>query len=120
MAARFRYLGGGPILSVRDGDLARLPALLRQQLVLVQEADDGTVRAATRLQLAGALDGLYGAAAQEADLGVSIDNERTTFKLWAPTARQVAVWTYQTRNATSAAITPMRLDAASGRTGRRG
>jgi pullulanase len=93
-AARFKYVGAGVVLAVRDGDLKQLPALHRQQLVLVQESADGKVRAATRIQLAGALDDLYAAAAKAPDLGVAVGKRRTAFKLWAPTAQQVAVCTY--------------------------
>jgi hypothetical protein len=60
-AARFKYLGDGPVLAVKDADLARMPSLHREQLVLVQETADGTVHSATRLQVAGALDDIYAA-----------------------------------------------------------
>jgi pullulanase len=58
-ALRFKYVGDGALLALREADLARLPALHRGQLVLVQEGPDGSVRAATRIQSAGALDQLY-------------------------------------------------------------
>jgi pullulanase len=112
--ARFKYVGTGVVLAVRDGDLAQLPALHRQQMVLVRESEDGKVRAATRLQIAGALDDLYAAAAGEPDLGVSVGKHRTVFKLWAPTAQQVAVCTYDSGSSRASAITPMKLDARSG------
>jgi pullulanase len=62
-AARFKHLSDGPVLAVKDADIARLPDLHRQQLVLVREAPDGSVLAATRLQAAGALDDIYAVAA---------------------------------------------------------
>lgn len=61
-AARFRYVGNGPVLAVGAGDIERLPSLHRHQLVLVQEAVDGSVRAAARLQAAGAIDDQIGRA----------------------------------------------------------
>ena len=91
VATRFKYVAAGPTLAVADADLARLPLLHRDQLVLVREGADGTVIAATRIQAAGALDDLYAAADSIPDLGATPRAKQTTFKLWAPTARQVAV-----------------------------
>jgi pullulanase/glycogen debranching enzyme len=115
-AARFKYLAQGPVLAVRDADLARLPGLQRQQLVLVQEAPDGTVLAATRLQVAGALDDLYAAAANLGDLGVSVDRNRTAFRLWAPTAQQAAVCLYDSDSgsARASAVSQMRFEPQTG------
>ncbi len=112
--ARFKYVGAGVVLAVRDGDMAQLPALHRQQLVLVQESADGKVRTASRVQLAGALDDLYAAAANEPGLGVGVGKHHTAFKLWAPTAQQVAVCTYDSGSSRATAITPMKLNAQSG------
>ena len=115
---RFRYLGSGVVVTLRDSDLAHLPALHRQQLVLVQEDQSGKVRAATRLQAAGALDDLFAAAVDAPDLGVTVGKAGTAFKLWAPTAQQVAVCTYAGGSGNgksgAAAIAPMKQDARSG------
>ena len=70
-----------------------LRELHRQQLLLVQEDADGRVLRATRLQSPGALDALYAAAA-DAELGATVAPDRTTFALWAPTARNVALCLY--------------------------
>ena len=113
-AERFKYVTSGPVLTVRDADLSRLPALHRGQLVLVHEAPDGTVRAATRLQVAGALDDLYAAAGKIADLGATPTARRTGFKLWAPTAQQVAVCTYDSATGRASAVQDMKLDPRTG------
>jgi pullulanase len=112
--ARFKYVGAGVVLAIRNADLGQLPALHRQQLVLVQEDADGKVRAATGLQVAGALDDLFAAAADAPGLGVSVGKRRTVFKLWAPTAQQVAVCTYDSGSSRAAAIAPLRQDARTG------
>jgi pullulanase/glycogen debranching enzyme len=113
-ATRFKYVGQGPVLSVRDADIARLAELQRQQLVLVQEAADGTVRAATRLQVAGALDDIYAAAADVGDLGATPGAGRTSFKLWAPTAQQAAVCIYDGASSRASAVSQMQLDPKTG------
>ena len=113
-ARRFKYAGTGVVLGVQAADLAKLPALLTGQVMLVREAADGTVRDATGLQIAGALDDLYAGAANVDDLGVKVDARSTRFKLWAPTAQRVALCTYATGSSAADALTPMRRDDATG------
>lgn len=113
-AERFRYLAAGPVLKLADKDLARLPALHREQLVLTREAADGTILAATRLQAAGALDDLYAAAEQVPDLGATPTKKRTGFKLWAPTAQQAAVCVFDSGSGRAGAVHQLAMDAATG------
>lgn len=113
-AERFKWVATGPTLRVADGDLSRLPALHREQLVLVQEDARGMVVAATRIQSAGALDDLYAAAEAIPDLGATPSADKTGFKLWAPTARQVAVCTYDGPTARASAVHAMTLDEKTG------
>lgn len=111
---RFKWVATGPTLRVADADLARLPFLHREQLVLVQEDASGVVVAATRIQSAGALDALYAAAEAIPDLGATPTGKQTGFKLWAPTARQVAVCTYDGPTAKANAVHAMKLDEKTG------
>jgi pullulanase-type alpha-1,6-glucosidase len=90
-ATRFKYVGSGTAFNVRAADVARLPALHQQQLVLVQEDAAGRVQNATTAQVAGALDDLYAAAYNVPDLGAVAGNGNTRFKLWAPTAQNVSL-----------------------------
>ena len=109
-----RYLGEGPVFALREADVARIAGLHRGQLLLVSEAADGTVLDATRVQVAGALDDLYAAAEAVQDLGTALRAGATTFKLWAPTARNVAVCTYDKGTGPSRAATPLRFDPQTG------
>src|SRR5471032_2923718 len=110
---RFKFVGNGAVLALATADAARLGGVLTQQVMLVQEADDGTVRDATTLQIAGALDDLYASAANARDLGVSV-GKKTGFKLWAPTAQRVALCTYVSGSGKASAITTMQRDDATG------
>ncbi|WP_312511987.1 alpha-1,6-glucosidase domain-containing protein [Massilia sp.] len=114
VATRFKYVAPGATLAVNDADLARLPELHRGQLVLVQEGADGVVIAATRLQSAGALDDLYAAAQNIPDLGATPGARQTGFKLWAPTARQVALCTYDSATGKAGAVQQMALEPNTG------
>jgi pullulanase/glycogen debranching enzyme len=113
-AQRFKYVGAGVVLAVQADDQTKLPALLKQQLVLVQENPDGTVRDATTLQIAGALDDIYAAANQVSDLGATVAKAHTGFKLWAPTAQHVSVCTYDNGYGKATAIEAMRFNPATG------
>ncbi|NHZ32273.1 alpha-1,6-glucosidase domain-containing protein [Massilia rubra] len=114
VAQRFKYVGKGVVLAVAASDLARLPGLHRQQMVLVQEDANGKVRAAARLEAAGALDDLYAAAESADDLGATPSRRSTTFKLWAPTAQRVSVCTYDSGGGRAKALDAMRFDPATG------
>lgn len=113
VAQRFKFVGNGAVLTLAAADTARLGGVLTQQVMLVQEADDGTVRDATTLQIAGVLDDLYASAAKARDLGVSV-GKQTGFKLWAPTAQRVALCTYASGSGKASAITAMQRDDATG------
>jgi pullulanase len=93
--ARFKHVSDGPMLTIARRDVGKIPVLLKQQLVLVQEDASGIVLNATTLQIAGALDDVYSSAKNVDDLGVSVSKANTQFKLWAPTARAVSACVYE-------------------------
>jgi pullulanase-type alpha-1,6-glucosidase len=111
VAQRFKFVADGALLAV---PAAQSPALLKQQVMIVLEAEDGTVRDATTLQIAGALDDIYASAAHAADLGVTVNANSAAFKLWAPTAQRVALCTYAGGSGKAAAITAMQRDDVTG------
>ena len=113
-AARFKYVGAGGVFSVRATDAPKLRRLLANQVVLVQESAAGAVQNATTAQLAGALDDLFAAGASTAPLGATVDRGRTTFRLWAPTARNVSLYAYLGATAAAKLALPMSFDAATG------
>lgn len=111
---RYRHVADGAMLAVEDGDVARLRDWHRGQMVLVREDDRGRVLDATRVQPAGALDHLFADAADVPDLGVTVTARGARFRLWAPTARDVAVCRYTTGAVKSRVVLPMTRDARTG------
>ncbi|MBV8605103.1 MAG: DUF3372 domain-containing protein [Pelomonas sp.] len=93
--APLRFIGAGARLQLPAGAVARLPELLRGELVLALEDAAGRLVDATRLQTPGALDDLDAADAHAA-LGAqpAPRTGATRFALWAPTAERVAVCRY--------------------------
>ncbi len=114
LATRFKFVAAGVALQVKSGDLAKIPSLLTQQVLLVREDDAGKMLDAASLQTAGALDDLYSQAALVDDLGVKVAADATGFKVWAPTARAVSLCLYPTGRSKAIEQQPMRRDATTG------
>ena len=117
---RFKFIGDGVRLQLSANDAAKLPTLLRSEVLLTLEDAQGRVLDATALQTPGALDDLY-AAADSALLGVRANEgpmfsagPSTAFSLWAPTARAVALCLYPSQTGGDTAVVPMRQDANTG------
>ncbi|MDP1899579.1 MAG: pullulanase-type alpha-1,6-glucosidase [Rubrivivax sp.] len=113
-AQRFKWVAAGVTLSVPPGAAARLGRLLRGQLVLVQEDEQGRVRQATATQVAGALDDLYAAAQRTTDQGATPTRGGTAFKLWSPTAQGVWLCLHATGQSPARQRLPLQRDAATG------
>lgn len=114
VAARFKFVPAGVVLSVADADVAKLGSVLTGQVVVVQENADGKVQNATTAQLAGVLDDLFSGAGAATDLGVTIADGKTTFKVWAPTAQQVKLGLYDSATGEGKTLDLMQKDAATG------
>jgi pullulanase/glycogen debranching enzyme len=115
LEARFRWAGTGRTLRLTDADAAALPRWLRGDLLLTLDDADGKVRAHTRVQHPGALDALYTPARALDDLGVQVDAEGARMRVWAPTARSVALCLHGERPRDGQArVLPMTRDDATG------
>jgi pullulanase/glycogen debranching enzyme len=114
VAERFKWIGAGARFKLPDAQAANLGTLLKSQVVIVQEDADGKVQNATTLQTPGALDDLYAAAANVNDLGVTVAGGSTRWKLWAPTAQKVLVFTYPNATGDAEAVHEASFDAATG------
>ena len=87
LAERWPHLEGHPLLAVPEGtDVAEL---LKGQLVAVARAADGEAVAATGFQIPGVIDAMY---AYDGPLGLEFGDEGITARVWAPTARNVALY----------------------------
>ena len=111
---RFRWVGAGPVWTWPQASRAQRAQWHRGELVLTQEDAAGRVQQATRVQAAGALDALYAAADRVPDLGAMVAAQGTRFKLWAPTAQQVAVCLHHAARSPARAMQPLHRDAATG------
>lgn len=109
--ARFPALAGYLALKVGDADAA---ALLRTQLAVAQVGVDGALTAYTGVQNPGVLDDLYAEAVSDVELGVTFDGRKPTFRLWAPTAQQATLLTWDAGSDADPVRHEATWDAASG------
>ena len=114
VATRFKYVQPGIRLAVQRADLPRMNAVLRQQVLLVQEDAGGRVLRSTAVQLAGALDDAYAAAGTATKLGATVKLNHARFKLWAPTAQAVSVCHFGASTGDALAALPMTRDDSTG------
>jgi len=111
---KYPHLAGATGLRLSDADAAKVAAMVSGQFAIAQYDGDNLVQV-TSLQTAGLLDDLYAAKATQAQLGVTFDARGlATFRVWAPTAKSVALNLYASANAASGTTVPMVRDAASG------
>ncbi|MPY10168.1 pullulanase-type alpha-1,6-glucosidase [Arthrobacter bussei] len=90
LAATHPHLSSFTTLTLGKKDARKAGELLKGQLLLAALAPDGSVLAATGVQVPGVLDSLYAGAARQ-ELGLSWKGTKPQLDLWAPTARSVSV-----------------------------
>jgi pullulanase/glycogen debranching enzyme len=112
---KYPHLAGATGLRLSDADADKVAAMVSGQFAIAQYDGGGNLVQVTSLQTAGLLDDLYAAKATQAQLGVSFDAKGlATFRVWAPTAKSVALNLYAGANAATATTVPMTRDATSG------
>ena len=117
LQAKFPYLAGATSLGLSAADATGMAGKLSGQFAVAQFDAGGNLLQVTSLQMAGMLDDLFAAKAGTSQLGVSYSSgnaRQPTFRVWAPTARSVALNVYLSADATSATSFPMTKDAGTG------
>jgi pullulanase-type alpha-1,6-glucosidase len=105
--AKYPQLKDYQAYTVDPRDRDRVRDALRGQLIATQRAANGALLSATGVQIPGALDALYGTAADKASLGPVFKGGKVTLSVWAPTAHDVSL-------DLDGRTVAMRRDAASG------
>jgi pullulanase/glycogen debranching enzyme len=112
---KYPHLAGATGLQLAAGDAAKVAQLASSQFAIAQYDGAGNLVQVTSLQSAGMLDEVFATAAAQAQLGVSFDRAGVpTFRVWAPTAKQVSLNIYPNASAPAASTAAMVKDAASG------
>ncbi|GAB7037330.1 MULTISPECIES: pullulanase-type alpha-1,6-glucosidase [Catenuloplanes] len=109
---RFPHLWAYGALEVPGS--ARVPDILRGQVVVTERDHTGRLLAATAVQIPGVLDDVYSGAVT-ATLGpVFAPDGQPSVSVWAPTARTVRLQLFPSPSATPASTVDMRRDDATG------
>ncbi len=114
---QFPHLAGFAAFTVDPRDQGAAAEALRGQVAAQERSADGLLLTATGVQIPGVLDDLYAAAATPLAFGPTFagGGDRTpTLRLWAPTARDVALELYDSADDPSATVVAMTRDDASG------
>jgi pullulanase len=114
---KYPHLAGATGLRLADADAARIVQLASGQFAIAQYDGGGNLVQATSLQMAGMLDAVFAGKAVSAELGLSFNRAGApTFRVWAPTAKSVALNVYASASSPAAGATTVAMtrDAASG------
>ncbi len=114
LAARFKWLAPGLVLRLPAAGTEQLRRMLSGQLLLVELNDQGRVRNAAAVQMPGVLDDLFASAQTVPDLGAVATAQRTSFKLWAPTAQALGLCLHSGATHQPTQPRAMRFDRRSG------
>ncbi len=115
LKAKFPHLSSATALSLSDSDAASVAAKVSGQFAIAQFDAAGNLVQVSSLQSSGMLDTLFAANAADSKLGVTFDPAGVpTFRVWAPTAKSVALNLYPDANSASTSSIAMTRDAASG------
>jgi pullulanase len=100
---KFPQLKGATALKISDGALGNVPALLKDQLVVVK-SNGAQPLDATSFQIPGVLDDLF---FFDGHLGAQRAGDDIRFRLWAPTAQSVRLFVYDDPSSTTPAVLTM-------------
>ncbi len=108
---RFPHLTGLTTLTLSEADQARIPEMLKGQVVVSAWDQNGKLVDAAGLQIPGVLDDLY---RYEGTLGVSWENSRPVIRVWAPTAQKVSLIRFVDSSSDAAETVSMSYEEESG------
>lgn len=112
LRALFPHLVGFSTLKLDPAALNNVPEYLRGQVVVSARDVEGRLVDATALQIPGVLGDLF---FYDGPLGVSFDGDIPTIRVWAPTARRVALQRFADSGAdTQPVLSPMSFDEQTG------
>jgi pullulanase len=104
-------LVGFSAFKIAESDFNRIPDAVRSQLAVIVRDDKGKVVDSTALQTAGVLDDLY---KYDGPLGVTVENGIPTLRVWAPSAKSVALKLFKSSTIEISQTIPMSRDDTTG------
>ncbi len=111
LAVKFPYIKDTVPLKVGADNLAKIPEILKSQIVIAMFDANGKLADAAGVQIPGVLDDLF---AYSGPLGISFDGDAPTLRVWAPTAQSVTLHLYDDSTTDADQTFPLALDAKTG------
>jgi pullulanase len=111
---RFKNLERGDVLNIMQTSATTFDAMIRGQTIIVREDREGNVVDMTTLQTPAMLDERFAAAERFNDFGATVAGDRTSFRLWAPTAKQVHLCVFDSPRMLARNVHAMTRDARGG------
>jgi len=108
---RAPQLKGYDSLRIDDKDMAKVPDILRGQVIVSATNASGKLLDATSVQLWGALDFLY---QYDGPLGATFKDGVPSIRLWSPTAKSVTLHVYDDSKTTKDTAIPMTFSLSTG------
>lgn len=109
--ARFPHLADYAAFKLPEN--VSVDQLLTGETIALATDKEGVISSATQIQTAGVLDDRFAAAAEKLEYGAQVNGANVTFRLWAPTAQQVALVLYNSDKKVIGSY-PMARDSDSG------
>ncbi len=109
--SRFPHLDGLPRFTLNTTALQHVPTILKSRFVVSETDLNEQLLNLTSLQIPGVLDDLY---AYDGPLGLSFDGDVPTLRLWAPTARYVALHLFADATTSAHIVLPLIADPTTG------
>jgi pullulanase len=105
------FLAGYTAFKIAPAYFSKIPDAIKGQLVIISRDEQGKVVDATGVQIPGVLDALY---PYSGPLGVTFNNKTPTLRLWAPSAKSVALLVYSDSSTANCDKYPMTWDKKTG------
>ena len=105
------YLSGYSAFKIDAAEFGKIPQALRSQLAVIVIDDKGKVVDATGIQIAGALDAVYG---YDGPLGISFEEANPVIRVWAPSAMSVSLQLFDDSTTKTFTAVSMTRDDATG------
>ncbi len=111
LKAKFPHLVSYAVYKLPTDAIKNAAQFVRGQLAVSASNADGSPRDATGVQLPGVLDSIY---RYDGSLGVSFERGKPSLRVWAPTAKNVALLMFDSADASESTRIPMTRDDATG------
>ncbi len=108
---KYPYLAAYSAFKLDPADLDKVPGILKGQIVILAQDENGKTVNATSLQIPGVLDDLY---TYGGPLGISYEGSTPSLRIWAPTAKSISLHLFDSSTTPISTTLQMASDVKTG------